>query len=225
MLTRFKPSRSKQHFMAFFAAFVLCFSPWFPAVEKGTVAAETRVYQDLIQKAKADGSIPVIVHLAVPKINALFERSNAYSNVHPGIKFPADALEADRDLAEAVGGVTRSVLSKLEGMDFRPIRTFRVFPFLALQVSPAAMEKLSTLEGVISIQEDVPTPLVDDLSGKSPLTELFMSVDPPTLGDSVSLIGADAAWNLGYTGAGWYVAILDTGIRRTHEFFQHRFSQ
>jgi subtilisin family serine protease len=47
-----------------------------------------------------------------------------------------------------------------------------------------------------------------------------MSVDPPTLGESVSLIGADAAWDLGYTGAGWYVAILDTGIRRTHEFFQ-----
>ena len=39
------------------------------------------------------------------------------------------------------------------------------------------------------------------------------------LGDSISIIGADTAWGFGLTGKDWYVAILDTGIRTTHEMF------
>ena len=40
----------------------------------------------------------------------------------------------------------------------------------------------------------------------------------PTLAESVPLIGGPAAWAAGYTGAGWTVAVLDTGIDKTHPF-------
>ena len=41
----------------------------------------------------------------------------------------------------------------------------------------------------------------------------------PSMGMSTNLVGADVAWDLGYTGEGMTVAILDTGIRQTHEAF------
>src|SRR6185503_20148114 len=39
---------------------------------------------------------------------------------------------------------------------------------------------------------------------------------------SVPLVNASAAWALGFTGRGIAVAILDTGVERTHPFFGGR---
>jgi subtilisin family serine protease len=44
------------------------------------------------------------------------------------------------------------------------------------------------------------------------------TLSAPTLADSVPLIGADVAWAAGYSGAGQAVAILDTGVDKTHPF-------
>ena len=41
----------------------------------------------------------------------------------------------------------------------------------------------------------------------------------PNMGSSTEIIGAPIAWQEGYTGEGGVVAILDTGIRATHEAF------
>jgi len=41
----------------------------------------------------------------------------------------------------------------------------------------------------------------------------------PDMVNSAPLIGAPEAWNLGYTGSGTYVAVIDTGIDYTHENF------
>jgi subtilisin family serine protease len=40
------------------------------------------------------------------------------------------------------------------------------------------------------------------------------------MADAVELVRADSAWAAGYTGAGEYVAIMDSGVRRSHEAFQ-----
>ena len=42
----------------------------------------------------------------------------------------------------------------------------------------------------------------------------------PNLDRSRKIVGAEAAWKLGFTGAGWYVAVLDTGITKKHEMFK-----
>ncbi len=41
----------------------------------------------------------------------------------------------------------------------------------------------------------------------------------PSMSQSTNLTSSDLAWELGYTGEGTTVAILDTGIRQTHEAF------
>ncbi len=41
----------------------------------------------------------------------------------------------------------------------------------------------------------------------------------PSMSMSTNLVGADVAWDLGYTGEGMVVAVIDSGIRQTHEAF------
>ncbi|MBE6946455.1 MAG: hypothetical protein E7459_10300, partial [Ruminococcaceae bacterium] len=41
----------------------------------------------------------------------------------------------------------------------------------------------------------------------------------PSMGVSNPFVGVNAAWDLGYTGEGMVIAIIDTGIRQTHEAF------
>ena len=161
-----------------------------------------RVSQDLLRKAEREGSVRVIVHLAIPNIVELLKRSNAFFKAPSDPDSRARALEADRPLAEVLSRVARVVLSGLDGLDFHTIRTFRVFPFLALRVSPPALKKLSTLSEVIGVQEDMLTPLPDDLFEISSLADPLEGPDLPALSQSVPLIGADAAWDFGYTGAG-----------------------
>jgi subtilisin len=67
-----------------------------------------------------------------------------------------------------------------------------------MEISRDALDALASDPDVESIEEDVPM--------------------PPTLAESVPLIGAPAAWAEGATGAGWTVAILDTGVDSTHPF-------
>ena len=32
-------------------------------------------------------------------------------------------------------------------------------------------------------------------------------------------IGANEAWNMGFTGDGWYIAVIDCGLRTSHKMF------
>ena len=80
----------------------------------------------------------------------------------------------------------------------RGIKKFKYIPYTAMEVDSAALAALIANPLVLSIQEDIPV--------------------PPTLAQSAPLIQADHAWNAGYTGAGWTVAILDTGVDKTHSF-------
>jgi hypothetical protein len=44
----------------------------------------------------------------------------------------------------------------------------------------------------------------------------------PSLAESVPLIGGNTAWSMGFTGDRHMVAILDTGVMKTHQFFGGR---
>ncbi len=71
-------------------------------------------------------------------------------------------------------------------------------PFFAARVDAAALTTLENSPSVNSISEDV--------------------VEQATLAESVPLVNAPAAWTAGATGAGWKIAILDTGVQTNHPF-------
>src|SRR5262249_15114415 len=101
----------------------------------------------------------------------------------------------------AVTGQTARVLSKLPTGLVRAVRRFQTLPLLAIEVTPAALDVLETLDA------DLVRVMDDEIL--APTT---------TLGESVSLIEGDTAWAAGYDGTGTTIAILDTGVDSTHPF-------
>lgn len=90
------------------------------------------------------------------------------------------------------------ILQKIDRIADNSVKKYEYVPYLALKVTKEELEKLNSSGEVVSIQEDVPV--------------------PPILDTSIPVIDANLAWAEGYTGAGWTVAILDTGVDKTHEF-------
>ena len=177
----------------------------------------------------ADGMARVIVGLAVADYDALAARSAQYQVITPGeAKTPRTAAAAaDAALNAAITSSADAVLASLPKAGYRVYRTYSALPFIAAAVNANTLEALQADPRVTSIELDTPVPLPipvpsgSDSKGvpglAAPAPPLFEKTDNLNWGPPK--IGADTAWSRGYTGAGWTVAILDTGIRRTHEFF------
>lgn len=135
----------------------------------------------LVLKAQAQGTVRLIVRLAMPfEPEGRLSRQRA-SNQRARISRTQDSL-----------------LRRLGPANLTVRHRYRVVPQLALEVEAAALRQLLAAPEVASIAEDV--------------------AEEPALNASVPLIEADQAWATGYTGEGWAVAILDTGIDGTHPF-------
>ena len=183
-------------------------------------------YDRLVKTASQKGFANVILKLAVKNIRQLTARSSEYKTVGPGGAATAACIQADLDLENAVHDAAFSVLHQLNGMKYRLNHTYSTLPYLALEVSADVLAVLPSIPGVLVIYEDKLDRPMDyrkpDTSSKRPLENSVTSPggDTPMLNTGTGLVGAADAWNMGYTGSGWYVAILDTGIRRSHQFFQ-----
>ena len=75
---------------------------------------------------------------------------------------------------------------------------FDTVPYMAIEVDPSALARLRSSWLVKEVYED--------------------KLAKPHLVRSTPLIGATSAWNGGRTGSTWAVAVLDTGVDRTHPF-------
>ncbi|MFE0845903.1 proprotein convertase P-domain-containing protein [Streptomyces rochei] len=82
------------------------------------------------------------------------------------------------------------------------LQAFDTLPVVTLKVDKSGLDELASQPGVVSVTEDLPV--------------------PPTLDQSVPLIGGDQAAQAGKTGAGSAIAILDTGVATKHPFLQNR---
>jgi hypothetical protein len=91
-----------------------------------------------------------------------------------------------------------SLIGQLMGSNARSITRFTFIPFMAIELDAPGLKFLQNSPEVSSIEEDLPRPMA--------------------LAESVPLIGGTAAWASGFSGAGQAVAILDSGVDKTHSF-------
>ncbi len=192
-----------------------------PALGDIAAGADCKAVQGptVLEKALFEGRVKVLVRLDIPGIELLTLESNRYRAIRSGRPFPREGREADTALAAAILSVSDGVIARVAGpgSDSRVIHTYRSLPYLALELSFEGLLLLSSLPEVLEIREDVPVGPIDPAAG--PWSSAALRSDGVRLNESIPLIGADEAWAQGFTGAGWFVAVLDTGIRNTHDFF------
>jgi subtilisin family serine protease len=90
------------------------------------------------------------------------------------------------------------LLAALSGHRLSGIKRFKYVPYVAMAVDEGGLIELSNNPAIVQIMKD--------------------EMVRPTLAQSVPLINADDVWAAGLTGSTWAVAVLDTGVDRTHLF-------
>ena len=95
-----------------------------------------------------------------------------------------------------------SVLEALSGAGFKQLAEYDKMPYLALDATPEALRRLAKAIGVEAISEN--------------------TLSKPHLASTIPIVNADDVHNLGWTGNGRTVAILDTGIDADHPYLTGR---
>jgi subtilisin family serine protease len=176
----------------------------------------------VITLAAQNEYVRVIVKMDVPGIETLTARSNGFkTGVMDGAYLQA-AASADAELDRAISRARDEVLHQLNGMPYTITRTYSTLPYTGLTVTAGTLDKLQTLPQVLTIVEDKAVARSAALPPAREIQTIDNTGDTgaPMLDQTVSIVGADLAWSYGYTGSGWYVAVLDTGIMPSHEMFQ-----
>lgn len=138
----------------------------------------------LRSSALRNGTVRVIVGLRVP--------------FAPAMSLPAaEARQQDAEIAAASTELRQRLAAAIARAP-DGVRSFETLPFMALEVTPAELDRLAADPAVISITED-----------------LRMST---RLVESAPLVRAPEAWAEGYTGKGRTVAVIDSGVDRFHPF-------
>lgn len=117
------------------------------------------------------------------------------------VGFAPEGLMSAGNVALQRGEISHAqsaILDRIASLKRTPGKSkrFASIPFMAIEADPAELEQLARLPEITSIEED--------------------RLAEPSLAESVPLIGGAAAWTSGYTGTGQTVAILDTGVDKTH---------
>lgn len=108
------------------------------------------------------------------------------------------SVDADAARLTAIRSARTALARDLEGTAYTTEREFSTIPYVALDVSPAALTALTLSGHVLAIEED--------------------RLEKVMLPESVPLVQGDQAWNAGFDGTGWAVAVLDTGVYSQHPF-------
>lgn len=165
---------------------------YFPLAPRPTDDARRAGFSTAWNEFAKTPRVRIIVGIEVPE----YERRRDESIAAKG----ADAIRAADDrLAASIKEFADAELSLLPRSSYVVQRRYPSLAALALEVSPDALAALEASPGVQSVALD------ETLA--------------PMLDDTTEIIGATDAWAVGLAGSDWYVAVLDTGIRATHEAF------
>jgi subtilisin family serine protease len=182
------------------------------AVEAGTV---TPNLERLADSAAPDERIPVVVLMeAFPEVEDLLADVRGLNRSDRRRK----VVSRLRRLAEDSQLPVRSTLAA-SGDDDRRRRVLWGINGMALEATPLEIERLAATAGVRWVLHDHgrPRPGVED-AGRGPTGGDASGPNPDAsvTGDVVAM-GAQQVWDqLGYTGNGVIVAVVDTGIDRAH---------
>jgi len=180
---------------------------------------------DQLSASQGDGHLmKVLVRLKVPGLKGLTEQSRHYKAIRPGKSFDANGHQADENLKEAIQRVSEKVIKELRSTEFKVNRTYSTLPLLAMDVDQEAYNLLYNLKEVENVIEDRLIPRMADPTtpNEIPKTGSAGDLSSTMLDDTPYIIGADNAWGLGLTGEDWYVAVIDCGLRTTHELFDNK---
>ena len=99
-----------------------------------------------------------------------------------------------------IAAAQTAVLNKIVSLKqkLQTLKLFANIPFMAVEANLPELEALASLPEITSIEED--------------------RIATPLDAQSDSLIGGTTAWGSGYSGAGQTIAILDSGVDKTHPF-------
>ena len=205
---------------SFYLSIILVLFSIASPLQAAAQAQKTLAWDAIPDSAKtASGSANVIVFFTAGDLDQLQHASRSHKAVTPeeGLTPQArtQALEADAALTAGINAAGDTILGALDAAQASVQRRFQFVPAMAMRVTPQGLARLQSLPNVVSIEPDVPTPLPEPVV----TTPEAGSASPDSPSVFTSLIGTSVPWGAGYTGDGWYVAILDTGIRSTHTFF------
>ena len=99
---------------------------------------------------------------------------------------------------QSINQTQNLLINNLSSFNIDHIKKFKSIPYMAMRLDAASLQSLNSSLLVSGIYED-------RLSHPSDTT-------------TIPLTGTENAWNLGYNGSGQTIAILDTGVDKTHPF-------
>ncbi len=129
-----------------------------------------------------------------------------------------NARYADIRLEKALQSRVAEIFRAYQQKELVSVYAFKTIPFAVVEVSAEGVEKIFNDPEILSVSEDRLLRLPD----YQPVPQAADNLYQPQLSDSTKVINADKLWSSGYLGQNWYVAILDTGIRRSHEMFRNK---
>ncbi len=147
-------------------------------------------------------SITVIVEL---------EEESILEAKHNGKRQTKEALEAERNaVISAIEEVAEVTVNR--EYDY-------VFSGISLDLPENEVHNLLTVDGIKAVYPNV----IHEVTSVDEAEFLDPEVYTPAMADSAPFIGAQDAWDAGYTGEGITVAVLDTGVDYTHPDLAHAF--